>query len=269
MTDTHNYVKDLNLAPNTHHRGRCPVCNSPNTFGAVKKDGVIMYHCFRASCGTRGAVAVTQTMSELKSRIGRVGATASDTRSFNMPESLVKGVTTPDGVQWLKNHNAYDSYRDRLYDIYTDVAQDRLVIPLYNEVGTLVNAGGRSWNPSVQPKFRFYNRGGPVYPCVIGTGGTVVIVEDFASAAACATDRRLTGFALLGTNFNSSNYLPVLQQLTPTKIVIALDRDATNKAIKLKNFLTFLFESVTIHRLNDKDIKDMNYEELQLCLTQM
>lgn len=87
----------------------------------------------------------------------------------------------------------------------------------------------------------------------------VVLVEDWVS---CET-LDVPAVALLGTNLRQE-LVTVLSNITD-RLVIALDNDATLKAIKLKEQVSFFFKQVDVLHL-PKDPKDMNEEELDECI---
>lgn len=267
MSQLHTYIESLHLPDGTSYRGDCPVCGKHGTFSVTKEEGTLLYQCFSNSCKLKGVKTGRRDIETLKNKIRKTQGDVCDA-VYTLPEQLVVGPSTPEAYEWLVKHNAYDAYEKGLYDVYTDIGQERIVVPIYSPSGTLVNAGGRAWNRYVTPKFRIYNSSTPVYPIVIGSARSAVIVEDFASAAAVST-RGVTGVALLGTHVNPKTLLPMLKTIGPIgRITIALDKDATIKAIKLRKFLQFLYEYVNIYKLN-KDIKDMTAKELDECLMNM
>jgi len=265
MQDLHTYLEMLHLSEGESHRGDCPSCGKRNTFGVHKTSGDIVYNCFSNSCGIKGVKTGRRDLTTLKNILGKTKVKVE--HGYSIPQHFIRGLSTPEALDWVVKHNAYPAYQQGLYEIYTDIRQDRIVVPLYSPDGRLVNAGGRAWSRYTVPKFRIYSSDTPVYPFVVGSSTKVCIVEDFASAAALA-GHGITGVALLGTNPKYQLLIPVLKKLNPTKIIVALDADATGKAIKLTKFLQFIFNCAILHPL-DKDIKDMNEKELEQCLTNM
>lgn len=86
---------------------------------------------------------------------------------------------------------------------------------------------------------------------------SVILVEDIPSAN--KMDKHYPCVALLGTNLNDKK-LDYLLRLGVNHVILALDNDATRKAIKLaKKFMI----STTILPLQ-KDLKDQTDEELKL-----
>lgn len=258
MQDLQTYLELLNLQEGQSHRSNCPVCGRRNTFGVRKINGDIVYNCFSNSCGIKGVKTGRRSVASFKNTIGKTQGKVE--HGYVLPQHFIRGLSTPEAYDWVVKHNAYAAYEKDMYEIYTDIREDRIVIPIYSSSKLLVNAGGRAWSKFTYPKFRIYNRDAPVYPFVVGNSSEVYIVEDFASAAAVA-GFGATGVALLGTNPKYELLIQTLKQLNPTNIKVALDKDATNKAIKLTKFLQFIFRCATLHPIQ-KDIKDMTQQEL-------
>lgn len=267
MNELHTYLESLYLLEGQRYRGDCPSCGKHNTFGVEKIHGDIVYNCFSNSCNLSGKKSGRRDIETIKSTILAGKVNREDT-PYATPTGLITGASTAEAVEWLQKHNAYSSYQQGLYDVYTDIRQERIVVPITSPSGVVVNFGGRAWSRYTKPKFKFYNSGGAVYPFVVRNGGIAVLVEDFASAAAVASDSLFTGVALLGTHANPKVIIEVLTNLKPDRVIVALDKDATRKAIKLKNFLQFIFKDVIIHPLQ-KDIKDMTEDELVHTLERM
>ena len=87
-----------------------------------------------------------------------------------------------------------------------------------------------------------------------GNHDTVFVVEDCASA--CAVSNKVTGLALLGTNL-LQEHVRVLQEYE--RVYIALDKDATDKALDMVRRLYFL---VPTHlAVLQQDLKNMTDDE--------
>ena len=96
----------------------------------------------------------------------------------------------------------------------------------------MVDAVGRSLskysNNRNYPKWHRYGKSG--LPFICGNSETCYVVEDCASAV--AVSQYGTGLALLGTNL-SDQILDIVANYP--SVVVCLDRDASAKAIKMKN----------------------------------
>jgi DNA primase len=126
------------------------------------------------------------------------------------------------------------------------------VVYLIKERGRVVDAAGRSLDPNIKPKWWRYGKSGN--PFVVGRHATGVILEDCASA--CSVSSYVSGIALLGTNLMDS-HIPVLR--TFDRLVVALDKDATSKAISMVRKLKPIRPTSLV--ILDKDVKDMSNDE--------
>jgi hypothetical protein len=128
---------------------------------------------------------------------------------------------------------------------------------------------GRAIESGVKPKVRIYNQLGIVPPFVCGKIGTpnphVVLVEDFASACMVSQVKGCVGVALLGTSINKQVVIPVLQELKPYTLSVALDRDAFTKALTIADELRYMFTQVRVIPLHD-DIKRMPLDKVKELL---
>ena len=115
----------------------------------------------------------------------------------------------------------------------------------------IVDATGRSLNGS-KPKWRRY--GNSRYPFLSGNGFCGIIVEDCPSA--CSVSHLACGISLMGTTL-LDEHIEVIKKYK--KVYIALDKDATSKAIlilkKLRNYVP------TQLIVLNKDLKDMELGE--------
>jgi hypothetical protein len=93
------------------------------------------------------------------------------------------------------------------------------------------------------------------------SGEECVIVEDIPSAIKAS--RLKPAVALMGTHLNDKQ-ANLIRSLY-SKVIFALDEDATNKSVKLANKYRLYFDEVAVLPLA-KDIKDTSYEELENIL---
>lgn len=88
---------------------------------------------------------------------------------------------------------------------------------------------------------------------------TVTLVEDVLSAI--RVHRFNQGVALLGTNLTSA-HVSDLKRLGVEELIIALDPDAINKAVKMKNQYGLFFSQTRVVSLSD-DPKNLEHDELK------
>ena len=157
---------------------------------------------------------------------------------FEMPEHF--SIYFPKKMIKYCNENNIDTDKVQLY---YDVKLDRAVFPVFMvqpsnfDVPTIwrnkvVDAVGRSLskysNNRNYPKWHRYGKSG--LPFICGNSETCYVVEDCASAV--AVSQYGTGLALLGTNLSDS-ILDIVSNYP--SVVVCLDRDASAKAIQMKN----------------------------------
>lgn len=133
-----------------------------------------------------------------------------------------------------------------------DPARDRLVFIFEDQ------AVGRSLKGELPKWYRYTDSDKPIlYKTDEGFSdkNPIVLVEDSISAARIAP--YVNSMALLGTDFRAS-YLQYLEDYQ--EVYVALDKDATNKAIDIARWLSYIRPTkvTMIH----KDLKDYSYDEL-------
>ena len=117
----------------------------------------------------------------------------------------------------------------------------------------IVDAVGRSLTNRKPKWYRYGNSG---YPFITGKSDTAIVVEDVVSALTIS--KYCTGIALLGTNLLQT-HIDVLKNYK--KVGIALDKDASKKAVKILDDLA-LSMNVKFLLLED-DIKEMMDEDVE------
>lgn len=247
----------------------CPNCNKANTFTCTRTNSsTIMYHCYSNSCNTKGVQHMKPDLQGLSLDIINAKASIKPIERvlsrWELLPYLISGVSLEGGLEWLYRNNSLIAYKKGLYQIYSDPRERRLCIPLYYK-GMLVNMMGRAIESGVSPKVKIYNSGGVVPPFVCGTGKNVVLVEDFASACHIGTIPDYVGVALLGTTLNKEVVIPVLQDLNPSTLSVALDKDAFIKSIQMADELRYMFNNVKVIPLRE-DIKRLAYSEMKRVL---
>lgn len=282
-----SYVQEMEGL--THKRFNCPVCRGFNSLNISKENSKIIWHCFKDGCRNRGKVSCTKSLSVLKNQIASkimprkdseivfleaegknmTGGSQKTFPSYNsplkpfkdgvleIPEYWVKGVANKTCLSVLEKYHCFDAYKEGLFECAYDPKTERLWIlikDILEEAQPIVAAVGRALSYKVKPKTINYLYNIKNIPAVIGASGnkTVVIVEDVFSAISVTRLKGCTGFALFGTNFKEG-YHAYLTGFTD--IVIALDRDARKKALKIKRELTAYGLYARVWNL-EQDIKD-------------
>jgi len=125
------------------------------------------------------------------------------------------------------------------------------VYAIRDDDGKLVDGAGRSLTGARPKWYRYGNyRGG----FKIGTSDTLMIVEDIPSAISISD--WVTGYALLGTSLREEHINLASKY---SKVVVALDRDATDKALTMMRTLNNIVPTGIL--MLDKDLKTLGDEE--------
>jgi DNA primase len=114
-----------------------------------------------------------------------------------------------------------------------DFAQERCVFLIYDDNKNMIGAVGRALRKGVTPKWKRYDKRKDLMFFCGPKSGTAVLVEDCASACTVFASG-FTGAALLGTSLNEHH---VHQLRVFDKVIVALDADASKKAIRMQKML--------------------------------
>jgi len=167
-----------------------------------------------------------------------------------VPNTFVSLSRSLDAELYVRSVHAYDAYLAGRVDIRYDFRTGRVVYLVKHE-GKVVDAVGRSIDGKGAKWYRYGNSNKPF---ICGRGDRVAVVEDCASA--CSISHCITGLALLGTNLLDEH---VKQLSNYQKIFVALDKDATDKALDMVKILCR--KVPTRLMVLDRDLKNMTNEE--------
>tara|TARA_R110000851_G_C13010962_1_gene559320 strand:+ start:52 stop:588 length:537 start_codon:yes stop_codon:yes gene_type:complete len=167
-----------------------------------------------------------------------------------MPDTFVSLSRNLDAELYVRSVHAYDAYLSGRADIRYDFKRNRVVF-LVKDGNKVVDAVGRSIDGR-SPKW--YRYGDSKKPFVVGDSNKAIIVEDCASA--CSVSDKVTGVALLGTSL-LQDYIPSLFHYQ--KIYVALDKDATDKAIDMVKTLCRVVPTKLM--VLSRDLKNMTKDE--------
>ena len=245
-----NYVGNLHVVSYGRYRGDCPMCHRHNTFSVTDTGFERLWYCFHADCHTKGSTGVQLTKENSKVAFKeRFTKQTSDTE-FVVPDTFVSLSRSKEAEAYVKRVGSYDAYLNGLADIRYDFQQERVVY-LVKHNNKIVDATGRSLNER-KPKWRRYGNSRNTF--LSGNGFYGIIVEDCPSA--CSISNLAVGISLMGTSL-LDEHIDVIKQFK--KVYIALDKDATGKAIlmmkKLRNYVP------TKLIVLNKDLKDMQIGE--------
>ena len=253
------YVESLDIPALGRYRSDCPVCGKANTF-SVTDDGLQrLWYCFHADCNVKGRTGITLTKDFAKHALSRKEKPTPppDTSVFETPDTFVSLSRNLDAELYVRSVNAYDAYLSGRADIQYDFKRNRVVY-MVKDGRRVVDAAGRAIDGR---KPKWYRYGNSKLPFVCGTHRTGFVVEDCASA--CAISCICSGIALLGTNL-LPEHIDLLTQYE--KINIALDKDATDKALDMVRTLHNRVPTKLV--ILKQDLKNMKGDERDEFLRQ-
>ena len=247
-----NYVGNLHIVHNGRYRGDCPLCGRVNTFSVTDTGFERLWYCFHADCHTKGSTGVQLTNENSKVAFKEKITSTETNDEFEIPDTFVSLSRSKQAEEYVKSVGSYEAYLSGLADIRYDLQQDRVVYLVKSlSNGRVVDATGRSLT-NRKPKWRRYGTSRNTF--LSGNGFYGIIVEDCPSA--CSISNLAVGISLMGTSL-LDEHIDVIKQFK--KVYIALDKDATGKAIlmmkKLRNYVP------TKLIVLNKDLKDMQIGE--------
>jgi len=250
-------INDLQLSVGDSKRMACPVCHTKNTFTITNTMGKVVWNCYRASCTVSGGTNVALSVSDVRKALGYMEPEADKPIPFVKPDYIVND--GPECWEYLKQYGLSPIDVIVLYD----VKDHRIVFPVLDERGVMVDGSGRSLGKRI-PKWKRY--GNSDLPYHHGCGNVAVVVEDSVSAAVvgatvnnelkldASDDDVYVGVAVLGTSL-SEGHKRYLSQFST--IIVALDPDALPKSLKFAKELRTYCPDVRVLKLTD-DLKYNN-----------
>jgi len=247
------HVESLSLREGERKRTVCPNCGGL-TLICSREAGKVSWFCFRASCPTSAAYETVRDLAAIRSALR---PPEDKVPVFEVPARFTSVRSSDEAVAYLRRVNALPAYESGLADIRYDPQQRRVVF-LIRHMGHCNGAVGRALDRNVLPKWFRYDQA--QVPFVCGAGPVGIVVEDAASA--CAVSAVGVGVALLGTNL-SDTHLHALRRFD--RVIIALDPDATRKALNLQREISF-FVPASVRRIAD-DLKYYGPEDIRAMLS--
>lgn len=247
-------LKIPDLKPGERFRGRCPKCRRPDTFSATRIGAKVVYNCFSASCAASGSFRVGYTPEDVRAAQHplKCDLEASEIDQINMATNMGGFRYDPVLSDFVERHGITT-------DGWTfDPADSRAVFLIRNETGQVVDAIGRSLIGRL-PKWKRYGKSRA--PLVIGSDRrNIVIVEDVISAIKLSNILpEWAAMPILGTSL-SADAVTVLSSFKNG--LIALDKDATDKAIQMHRRLAPFLDRCRVVML-ECDIKDDTEENIR------
>jgi hypothetical protein len=246
----------------------CPACkggaSQEGSLSITRRGGLLLYNCHRATCPFHGAVTIAGAAGAGDSSEGAERkARGNYVRTYEINEATLKflaikyGISSENfraaGLRWsgdgdgpLTRRVCFPIYgpdskqRGTSYRSYEDGVVPKAIIQLHTE-----DAVCQSWY-----KWRKFS-------------DTLVIVEDPVSAIKLAP--HVHSLSLMGVHI-SDEKMDEIKAQKYQQIILSLDNDATREAIKLQLKYRNRVDNFFVHGL-EKDIKDMNEEELNAYLS--
>jgi hypothetical protein len=257
--------EDVRLTANSYgvdvqFRMQCPECNaSEKAFAAVlTADGKIKYKCHRAKCGIAGVIETVLDHTNIQ---------ASESREPAPRVMNLRGLTDEE-FRDLRGRWGL-SYDDVVYSGFQwDEESDRLALPIKGPSGQLrgfvLRTLGRFTKPKVLTVKLVKNE-----PLIHWEGrnltAPILLVEDLLSAKR-ASHFGVQAVSLLGTHISEKALEEISANNSNEELIIALDEDASVKALEYQQDLGIYFTRVKVVLL-EKDIKDMTDAEVRACLS--
>jgi len=217
-----------------------------------RRDGRRMWHCFKASCSISGTSKTERTAESIRSALSDADRDATPSLPRTpIPHRLSSVRRHEAAAEYLKQNGCWEAYEAGLVDIQYDPADRRVIFFMPDGQGAV----GRTLR-GAKPKWRAYGDTSGVLR--IGSGNVGVIVEDAASAASVSRLPFCSGCALLGTHVSVEKRR---QLMSFDRLVIALDKDASKKAVSLKARFEGRIETAVV--LLEEDMKYLTVEELK------
>jgi hypothetical protein len=247
----------------------CPVClggsGTEKSFTIRKEPGRLIYRCWRAGCDVKGAVEVT-------------GASL-----VQAPAPLPKkeGIARPWTRRSTDLTNEGMRYFDRQFGLIADdlddaqlqycPEEDRYIFPVFAYAYRLRGHTVRTFNKGTRyPKWDHFPMvktepwmGWYARPWVSGTNETpIVVVEDPISAL--KVSRQFVCAYLCGTGLDFGKFMEISKRATSKRsIAFALDKDATEKAIKILQQFRLFHSGQVVSRILEKDLKYSSDSEIR------
>ena len=256
--EQYEVINRVNIRDDETKRTDCPFCGGKYTLTITKRDGGLIWNCYKASCSASGAKRVGYGLDALKRKVEGLKPNVIERRTTPLPNVTSSIENHDHAMEYLYNNNCDKAYEDKAIKITYDPGRDRILFWMNKNEGAV----GRGLSNNIKPKWLSY--GNTTGVLSVGTAPTAIVVEDAASACSVYATGKYTGVALLGTNLSSLQR----KQLSYFKsVIICLDKDASKKAIKLNRGLSGYTNSSV--RFIDEDFKNMSRTSILEVVNEM
>lgn len=231
----------------------CPHCNGglngDRTLSVSRRDGSLLWICYRASCPFRGSDGRydgtpkdRSTVPSARAATGRWIARQAD----QLPLHIVELLAARYGIDEIATAKAGFGWSEE---------DSRLVMPVRSYAGEEHGVMLRALDGRTPKVVSYTDKGAIAWYTNRVSNGTIIVEDQLSAVRASAY---LTSVALLGTDL-SYNKVNEIKDIGRFPVLLALDNDAIAKAVKyVQQYRSVL--PMQLVRL-DKDIKDMTHEE--------
>lgn len=255
-SDEYSYLGDNETA----NGELCPECEGGRTrerkFSVTRKDGFLLYNCYRASCGFSGSISVGGIPKQ-SNRSPKVDRAREGRRYYENSKPLSNSNTETILVRYGITSKLIGFSR------IGEADNGRIVMPVLSRTGDIIGAVLRRLQEGSGPKALTFSQDDALSWYVRGSD-RLLIVEDQLSAIRAS--EYLDTVALLGTNLNAERVNEILNAKY-SKVYLALDKDAFAKTIKLVIANRSRIKLIPI--ILNKDVKDMNEEEIDSFMQEL
>lgn len=258
----------------TDNGRRCPFCeggrNGDRGFSITRTSEIeLKYCCHRASCGKAGVIL----SPGFKSDYGGVHSTSQVFDKRKSPRRVYDGKTGELDSEWLSNLDKLFGLTVEDTDRYNwclDIDTRELVVPILAPTGIQRGTELRRYKvyKGRGPKTKIYisedmARMGWFRKSSFGEG-PIVLVEDAISAL--KVSRQAEVACLLGSYLGLDHILEIVEVSGDRLVLLALDRDATSKAIEFIKDWRFIAPNFVPCPLSKEDLKYWSNEEIKELL---
>lgn len=262
----------ISLKPGEQTRAiLCPSCSGGGTneksFSLRKEEDRILYRCWRSSCDVKGIIGHNGSLIEEHS--AQEPIRDKPLRKYEKP--LVQ--ITKNGLDLFQEKFGMTNEDLLEGNVLWNKEEDRYVFPVWSPHYSRRGLTIRTFNEgTIHPKWDAYPLfqqipwlGWFVRSKITWAGKPVVVVEDPISALKIS--RQFKVAFLNGTNLDLEKLLEIGKVAGQAGVIIALDKDATEKSIKLlRQYAFFIGNSGTCAHL-EVDAKYMSDHEILAAFT--
>ena len=226
--EQYEIVQHIRCKDNETKRINCPFCGGKYTLTVTKRDGSLIWNCYKASCSASGGKRVGYGLDAIKNKFAGKTTDKTGIRTYPIPNVNAAVENHEHVLDYIQANNCTKALEDDAVKMSYDPEKDRVLFWMNNNQGAV----GRALKTNIKPKWLSY--GDTTGILAVGNSDTAIVVEDAASACAVYATGVYTGVALLGTNVSPAQRIQLRHY---KKLIICLDKDASKKAISISRSL--------------------------------